>query len=149
MEIIYNIENINDVAKQLIANLTTKTILIYGDMGAGKTTIIKSIVKLLGSNDDVSSPTFSIVNEYEADNILIYHFDLYRIKNIEEAYSFGIEDYLFSDNWCLIEWPEKIESIVPIYYDRIDLVQNPDNSRTLKLNNKNEFNLKNMLSNQK
>ncbi len=149
MELIYNIENINDVAKQLIANLTTKTLLIYGHMGVGKTTLIKSIVKLLGSNDDVSSPTFSIVNEYEADNILIYHFDLYRIKEIEEAYNFGIEDYLFSDNWSIIEWPEKIENIVPIHYDRIDLVLNPDNSRTLKLNNKNEFNLKKTLSNQK
>ncbi|PKQ44151.1 tRNA (adenosine(37)-N6)-threonylcarbamoyltransferase complex ATPase subunit type 1 TsaE [Confluentibacter flavum] len=146
MEIIYNIENINEVAKQLIANVTTKTLLVYGDMGVGKTTLIKAIVKLLGSHDDVSSPTFSIVNEYEANNTLIYHFDLYRIKDVEELYNVGIEDYLFSDNWSIIEWPEKIENIVETPYDRIDLVLNPDNSRTLKLKNKNEFNLINMQS---
>ncbi|WP_100611559.1 tRNA (adenosine(37)-N6)-threonylcarbamoyltransferase complex ATPase subunit type 1 TsaE [Confluentibacter lentus] len=146
MEIIYNIEDINEVAKQLIDNLTTKTLLVYGDMGVGKTTLVKAIVKLLGSNDEVSSPTFSIVNEYEAKNILIYHFDLYRIKDVEELYNFGIEDYLFSDNWSIIEWPEKIEEIVPTYYDRIDLELNSDNSRTLKLKNKNEFNLINMQS---
>ncbi|MGE5944040.1 MAG: tRNA (adenosine(37)-N6)-threonylcarbamoyltransferase complex ATPase subunit type 1 TsaE [Flavobacteriales bacterium] len=149
MEIIYNIENINDVAKQLIANLTSKTLLIYGDMGVGKTTMVKAIAKLLGSHDDVSSPTFSIVNEYKANNISIYHFDLYRIKDVEELYNLGIEDYLFSDNWCIIEWPEKIENIVPTDYDRIDLELNSNNSRTLKLKNKNEFNLKTMQSGNK
>lgn len=146
LELIYNIENINEVAKQLINRVTTKTLLVYGDMGVGKTTLIKAIVKLLGSDDDVSSPTFSIVNEYEANNSLIYHFDLYRIKDVEELYNFGIEDYLFSENWSIIEWPDKIENIVPTHYDRIDLELNPDNSRTLKLKNKNEFNLINMQS---
>lgn len=149
MEIIYNIENIDEVAKQLIDNLTSRTLLVYGNMGVGKTTLIKSIVKLLGSNDEVSSPTFSIVNEYEANDILIYHFDLYRIKDVEELYNFGIEDYLFSDNWSIIEWPEKIENSVPIEYDRIDLELNFDNSRTLKLKIKNEFNLINMQSGNK
>lgn len=133
MEINYNIENINDVAKRLINNLTSKTLLIYGNMGVGKTTMVKAIAKLLGSYDDVSSPTFSIVNEYEANNIKIYHFDLYRIKEVEELYNLGIEDYLFSDNWSIIEWPEKIENMVPIHFDRIDLELNSDNSRTLKL----------------
>ncbi|WP_100615814.1 tRNA (adenosine(37)-N6)-threonylcarbamoyltransferase complex ATPase subunit type 1 TsaE [Confluentibacter citreus] len=146
MEIIYKIENINEVAQQLIANVTTKTLLFYGNMGVGKTTLIKAIVKLLGSDDDVSSPTFSIVNEYEAYNTLIYHFDLYRIKDVEELYNVGIEDYLFSDNWSIIEWPEKIENIVSTDYDRIELELNSDNSRTLKLKPKNEFNLKNMQS---
>lgn len=136
MEIIYNIENINDVAIKLINNFKTKTVLVYGHMGVGKTTLIKVIVKLLGSNDEVSSPTFSIVNEYKTDNFLIYHFDLYRIKNVEEIYNLGIEDYLFSDNWSIIEWPEQIENIVPLHYDRIDLELNSDNSRILKLNHK-------------
>lgn len=135
MEINYSIDNINEVANSLITNLKTKTILVYGDMGVGKTTLIKSIVKLLGSEDDVSSPTFSIVNEYEANDILIYHFDLYRIKDLEELYNFGIEDYLFSDNWSIIEWPEKVENILQIDYDRIYLKLNSDNSRTLILNN--------------
>lgn len=139
MEITYNIDNVNHVAIQLLNNLTTKTLLFYGDMGVGKTTLIKAIVKLLGSKNDVSSPTFSIINEYEADNRLIYHFDLYRIKHIEELYNLGIEEYFYSDNWIIIEWPEIIESIVPKYFDRIDISLNSDNSRTLKLNN-NEFN---------
>jgi|SRR5690606_41413539 len=102
-------------------------------MGVGKTTLIKSVVALLGSKDKVSSPTFSLVNEYEANNILIYHFDLYRIKDIDDLFNLGIEDYLFSDNWSIIEWPEKIENIVPINHDRIVIKINPDDSRTLIL----------------
>lgn len=136
LEIIYNIENINEVARRLINNLNTKTLLFYGDMGVGKTTLIKALVKTLGSNDEVSSPTFSIVNEYETnDNQFIYHFDLYRIKEVEELYNLGIEDYLFSNNWSIIEWPEKVEDIVPIKNDKIVIKLNSDNSRTLMLNN--------------
>ncbi|MBJ6368660.1 tRNA (adenosine(37)-N6)-threonylcarbamoyltransferase complex ATPase subunit type 1 TsaE [Snuella sp. CAU 1569] len=134
MEINYTLDDVNDVAKTLLQSVTSKTILLYGEMGVGKTTLIKALVKALGSNDDVSSPTFSIVNEYEAENGLLYHFDLYRIKDLEEAYNFGIEDYLFSNNWSIIEWPEKIETIVPEAHDRIELELNPDQSRTLKLN---------------
>jgi len=136
LEIIYNIENINEIARRLINNLNTKTLLFYGDMGVGKTTLIKALIKALGSNDEVSSPTFSIVNEYETnDNQFIYHFDLYRIKEVEELYNLGIEDYLFSNNWSIIEWPEKVEDIVPINHDRIVIKLNPDSSRTLMLNN--------------
>lgn len=136
LEIIYNIENINEVARRLINNLNTKTLLFYGEMGVGKTTLIKALVKALGSNDEVSSPTFSIVNEYETnDNQFIYHFDLYRIKEVEELYNLGIEDYLFSNNWSIIEWPEKVEDIVPIKNDKIVIKLNSDNSRTLMLNN--------------
>jgi tRNA threonylcarbamoyladenosine biosynthesis protein TsaE len=138
LEITYALNDIEKVAKQLIDSLASKTILMYGDMGVGKTTLIKAIVKLLGSQDDVSSPTFSIVNEYKGDSSLIYHFDLYRIKDIEEAYNFGIEDYLFSDNWSIIEWPELIENMVSIRFDRVDLELNADNTRTLKMNLKNQ-----------
>ena len=81
-------------------------------MGVGKTTLIKALVKALGSNDDVSSPTFSIVNEYKLNEQKIFHFDLYRINDLEEAYNFGIEDYLDSDNWIIIEWPDIIEPIL-------------------------------------
>lgn len=136
MEIIYNIENINEVARRLINILNTKTLLFYGEMGVGKTTLIKALVKALGSNDEVSSPTFSIVNEYETNgNQFIYHFDLYRIKEVEELYNLGIEDYLFSNNWSIIEWPEKVEDIVPIKNDKIVIKLNSDSSRTLILNN--------------
>lgn len=142
MEIIYTLENIDNIANQLIDRVSTKTLLLYGDMGVGKTTLIKALVKAIGSKDDVSSPTFSIVNEYKAKGHLIFHFDLYRVKNIEEAYNFGIEDYLFSDNWSIIEWPEVVLDILPEHYDRIYLTLNPDSSRTLKL----EIEKKNMQS---
>ncbi|MFB9057682.1 tRNA (adenosine(37)-N6)-threonylcarbamoyltransferase complex ATPase subunit type 1 TsaE [Mariniflexile ostreae] len=134
MEIKYTLNNVDHVAKQLVESVKSKTILIYGDMGAGKTTLIKAIVKALGSDDGVSSPTFSIVNEYEINKGMVYHFDLYRIPLLEDAYNFGIEDYIYSKEWCIIEWPQVIESILPEPFDRIDLEINPDNSRTLKLN---------------
>lgn len=107
MEINYTLKEIDSVAKQIISKVTSKTLLFYGDMGAGKTTLIKAIVAALGSQDEVSSPTFSLVNEYSADEGLIYHFDLYRIEDLEEAYNFGIEDYLDSSHWKLIESQKK------------------------------------------
>lgn len=134
MEINYTLSNLDQVAEQLIETISSKTILIYGDMGAGKTTLIKAIVKALGSHDEVSSPTFSIVNEYEIDNDKIYHFDLYRVKDLEEAYNFGIEDYIYSENWAIIEWPKIIETILPESFDSIYLEIKPDNSRILKMN---------------
>ncbi|MEP1488749.1 MAG: tRNA (adenosine(37)-N6)-threonylcarbamoyltransferase complex ATPase subunit type 1 TsaE [Algibacter sp.] len=133
MEIVYTLNELESVAKQLIENVSTKTLLLYGDMGVGKTTLIKAIVKALGCTDDVSSPTFSIVNEYKTVDSFIYHFDLYRINDIEEAYSFGIEDYLYSNNWSIIEWPDIAEDILPDRFNRIDLTLNDDKTRTLKL----------------
>lgn len=135
LEIIYELNEVDIVAKQLINNLKSKTILFYGDMGVGKTTLIKAIVKALGSNDEVSSPTFSIVNEYELNNDKVYHFDLYRIKDLEEAYNFGIEDYIYSKHWIIIEWPEKIEAILTEEVDIIDLKIASESKRDLKLNN--------------
>ncbi|GAA4270237.1 tRNA (adenosine(37)-N6)-threonylcarbamoyltransferase complex ATPase subunit type 1 TsaE [Hyunsoonleella aestuarii] len=135
MEISYSLDSIDDAANWIIKNVKTKTIFLYGEMGAGKTTLIKSIVKVLSSNDEVSSPTFSIVNEYESLNESIYHFDLYRIENIEEAYNFGIEDYIDSNNWIIVEWPNLIESLVD-NYDRVFINKNEDNSRTIRLENR-------------
>jgi len=86
----------------------------YGKMGAGKTTFIQAICKILGSDDNVTSPTFALINEYKtADSQSIFHFDFYRIKNLEEAFDLGYEYYFFSGNYCLIEWPELIESLLP------------------------------------
>lgn len=139
MEFKFSIEDIEQVADTVLKNTTSRILLFYGDMGVGKTTLIKSLSKQLGSSSRVSSPTFSIVNEYEIDHGLIYHFDLYRIKNEEEALNFGIEDYLFSDHWIFMEWPEKLGSFLPENFNAIELLLNEDGSRTLKLNTK--FNL--------
>ena len=131
MNINYTIDEVEQVAKQLINSTTTRTLLFYGDMGVGKTTLIKAIVKALGSTDDVSSPTFSIVNEYKLNEEKIFHFDLYRINDLEEAYNFGIEDYLDSDNWIIIEWPDIIEPILSGNENIIKLSIQSENQRQL------------------
>jgi tRNA threonylcarbamoyladenosine biosynthesis protein TsaE len=103
------------IVASAIINLTEthKLVAFYGQMGAGKTTLIKQICLQLGAIQDVSSPTFALVNEYETSNQnTLYHFDFYRIKNIEEVYDIGYEDYFYSSNLCLIEWPEHIEPLL-------------------------------------
>ena len=102
------------IAKEIIQNSTSKIILFHGDMGVGKTTLIKEICKILGTEDLISSPTFSIVNEYITSNDeTIFHFDFYRIDNEEEAYNIGVDDYFDSNLWCLIEWPSVVENLLP------------------------------------
>ncbi|RSK38702.1 tRNA (adenosine(37)-N6)-threonylcarbamoyltransferase complex ATPase subunit type 1 TsaE [Mangrovimonas spongiae] len=133
MDIIYTISDVEDIASQVLTHLKTRTILIYGEMGAGKTTFIKALVKRIGSQDEVSSPTYSIVNEYKCNGEKIFHFDLYRINNIDEAYDFGIEDYIYSDHWKIIEWPELIEQLVSDY-DTVAIKFNNINSRILSVN---------------
>ncbi|WP_051209958.1 tRNA (adenosine(37)-N6)-threonylcarbamoyltransferase complex ATPase subunit type 1 TsaE [Gelidibacter mesophilus] len=140
MEFNYRIEDIEKVAEGVLKNMTSKTLLFYGDMGVGKTTLIKVLSKQLGSISSVSSPTFSIVNDYEIDKGLIYHFDLYRIKNEEEALNFGIEEYLYSDQWIFVEWPEKLGNLIPENSNKIELLVNIDGSRTLKLTTQTNLN---------
>ncbi|MGC1203833.1 MAG: tRNA (adenosine(37)-N6)-threonylcarbamoyltransferase complex ATPase subunit type 1 TsaE [Flavobacteriaceae bacterium] len=134
LEITYDLNDLDDVANQVIDSLKSKILLFYGDMGVGKTTLIKAIIKALGSNDEVSSPSFSIVNEYELKGDKVYHFDLYRINDLEEAYNFGIEEYLYSNHWIIIEWPEVIEDILTDEIDIINLKIRSENKRNLKLN---------------
>ncbi|GAA4808303.1 tRNA (adenosine(37)-N6)-threonylcarbamoyltransferase complex ATPase subunit type 1 TsaE [Litoribaculum gwangyangense] len=134
MEISYKLNEIERVVDQLIKNLKTKTLLVQGSMGVGKTTLIKCLVRNLGSKDEVSSPTFSIVNEYSLNDGKIYHFDLYRINNLDEAYNLGIEDYLNSDHWKLIEWPDLIEPILNDDFDKISIEIDKEKNRILKLN---------------
>jgi len=98
-----------------------KIFLFYGDMGAGKTTFIKSLCAALGTDETVTSPTFSIVNEYRGKMAKIYHFDFYRLKKQDEALDMGYEEYFYSDNYCLIEWPEKIADLLPEHYIRVDI----------------------------
>ena len=113
MKIKFSLEKIDEIAKKVLQNSSTKIIIFSGQMGSGKTTLISSISKILGSNSTVSSPTFSIINEYELPNDKIYHFDFYRIKNYTEALDIGFEEYLKSDSWNFIEWPEKIYPLLP------------------------------------
>lgn len=134
MEIIFSLDEINQVAKKILQEKPSKVILFHGVMGVGKTTLIKALAKELGVNDATSSPTFSIVNEYQADdNLLLYHFDMYRLKSEIEALDMGIDDYLYSDNWCFIEWAEKIPNLLPEDYSTIHLSQSVDGKRNLRL----------------
>lgn len=133
LEITYALNDVDNVAEKLIKVVDSKTILLQGKMGVGKTTLVKSIAKALGSKEDVSSPTFSIVNEYEISEGLLYHFDLYRIKDIEEAYSFGIEDYLYTENWIVVEWPDVIKPILNDDFCEVFLEEITKKLRKLKV----------------
>lgn len=108
------INNLADAAAQIISAADTRTLwCFYGEMGAGKTTLIQAICKSLGVGAEVTSPTFSLVNEYTSTSgKTIYHFDFYRIRSIDEAYDIGYEDYFYSNNICLIEWPSQIEELL-------------------------------------
>ena len=132
MEILFSIEEIQQVAHKIISENPHKVILFHGEMGAGKTTVIKALAKELGVTQATSSPTFSLVNEYSTENNgLVYHFDVYRLKNESEALDFGIDDYLYSGNWCFIEWPEKIPNLLPDEYSEIFISVIPDGKRKI------------------
>ncbi|WP_391593112.1 tRNA (adenosine(37)-N6)-threonylcarbamoyltransferase complex ATPase subunit type 1 TsaE [Winogradskyella sp.] len=131
--ITYELEELNSVANKVLEYLNSKVIVINGMMGAGKTTLINALIKAMNSEDVATSPTFSIVNEYRLPNDRVYHFDFYRIETIEEAYNFGVEDYLNTDNWIFIEWAERVEELVPLDAQKIDIEILEDNKRTLKL----------------
>ena len=127
------LDEIDDVAKKLLKNVRSKTILFYGEMGVGKTTLISALVKALGGNVKATSPTFSIVNEYKVKNGIVYHFDFYRMNDVEEVFDIGIEDYLYSGHWNFIEWPEKIDVFLPNAVDILKLNRLKNGSRTLKM----------------
>lgn len=109
-----------------------KVFAFFGPMGVGKTTFIKALCNELGVIEIVTSPTFALVNEYQtAKGNIIYHFDFYRINKIEEAYDFGYEDYFYSDNYCFIEWPDKVAELLPEDVVFVQMIENEDGSRTI------------------
>ena len=134
MTFIYQENEIKKAVKFLLSDSgNQKILLFYGEMGVGKTTFIKAFCAALGVEDTVSSPTFSIVNEYQSTKGIIYHFDFYRLKNQTEALDLGLEEYLDSGNYCLIEWPEKIPDLLPENYVHISLKIRPDQQRKLTI----------------
>lgn len=132
-----HLNNLENIAQDILYELKEhKIIAFYGEMGAGKTTLIKSICKKLGVTDAVSSPTFSIMNQYEANNSHIYHFDFYRINNQSEAFDLGYENFFFpldgDKNYCFIEWPEKVQSLLPVNHAEIHISSN-NQARQIKM----------------
>lgn len=133
-----SINQLPEAADKFVSTMGDETVYaFYGEMGAGKTTFINALSRRLGvEDDDTNSPSFAIINEYRSDTTaeLIYHFDLYRLENLEEALEIGVEDYFDSGALCFIEWPERIADILPDDTVRVDIRVNPDNSRDIIIN---------------
>lgn len=135
MEItIRSLEEIHDAARRFIEMMGDNTVFaMYGKMGAGKTTFTKAVCECLGVEDVINSPTFAIVNEYRSTSgELIYHFDFYRIKKLEEVYDMGYEDYFYSGALCFIEWPELVEELLPIEAVKVTIEEQEDGSRIVR-----------------
>lgn len=129
-----DLDGLDALAKTLIAFAGDVRIwLIFGEMGAGKTTLIKALCGVLGVEDTVSSPSFSIVNEYPLGEASVYHFDFYRIRNEQEAFEIGTEEYFYSGAYCFVEWPEKIPSLIPSSYVALKIAGGNYNERTIAI----------------
>ncbi|MBC8754931.1 tRNA (adenosine(37)-N6)-threonylcarbamoyltransferase complex ATPase subunit type 1 TsaE [Kordia sp. YSTF-M3] len=131
----YNLSEIEAIAAGILAASKYKIIAFHGEMGVGKTTLIKVLAKQLGITELTNSPTFSIVNEYRSADAIIYHFDCYRIEDEIEAYDIGIEDYLYSDAWCFIEWPERIKNLLPNEITKVHIKKINEQLRSIHLKN--------------
>lgn len=129
----YDLSEIDTVAANIIPQLKHPVVLFKGSLGAGKTTLIKSLSQQLGVKDAISSPTFSLVNEYKTATHPVYHFDMYRLNDESEAMDFGIEEYFYSNSFCFVEWPEKIPSLIPKKHSLIEIQMDSPSIRTLKI----------------
>ena len=131
----YGLNKIDEISQLIIDKIkTVKTIMLRGELGSGKTTLVKSVLKKMGINDCVTSPTFSIVNEYDFSENIIYHFDLYRIEKIEELDIIGFEDYIYSQNICFIEWPEIVLNNIDLKYLDIEIRYLGEDKREIIIN---------------
>ena len=133
---IESLEKIHEAAHEFVAAIDDYTVFAFnGEMGAGKTTFIKAICEELGVDDVTNSPSFAIINEYRSDTTaeLIYHFDCYRLENEAEAEEMGVEDYFYSGALCFIEWPERVEMLLPDDTVEVDIAENEDGSRSVEL----------------
>jgi len=135
MEIEFDISNIDTVAEAILRNVHSKIVLFSGSMGSGKTTLIGALIKSLGSPDLVSSPTFALMNEYQGRDSKIYHYDFYRIKNLEEALDIGFDEFIEEDAWNLVEWPGLIVGILPHEYVTIEISKVTDTKRKISVKN--------------
>jgi tRNA threonylcarbamoyladenosine biosynthesis protein TsaE len=134
MEVVFSLDELERVAQEIIAQNPNKVLLFNGEMGVGKTTLIKKLCSLLGVEGTTSSPTFSLVNEYKTTtNQIVYHFDCYRLKSETEALDMGIDEYLYSGNWCFIEWSEKIKDLIPEVHSVVNIKLQADGKRLLEL----------------
>ena len=131
----YSLNKIDEISQLIIDKIkTVKIIMLRGELGSGKTTLVKSVLKKMGINDCVTSPTFSIVNEYDFSENIIYHFDLYRIEKIEELDIIGFEDYIYSQNICFIEWPEIVLNNIDLKYLDIEIRYLGEDKREIIIN---------------
>ena len=136
-ELVFHAKRLHDLdgiaARILKAAENQRIMAFYGQMGVGKTTLIRTMCRGLGVMTEVTSPTFALVNEYSSGDGPVFHFDFYRINRISEALDFGIDEYFDSGSWCLIEWPEKVEELLPESIVRVILNENPDGSRSIRV----------------
>ena len=137
-EVTFEINNIEESSKvsELLIDWRdySNIVAFYGNMGAGKTTLIKNLCAKLGVQDEVNSPTFALVNEYQTENLdSVFHFDFYRIKSLEEVFDIGYEDYFYGGNLCLLEWPELIDPLMPEHFIKVEItLGDTDTSRKIK-----------------
>lgn len=135
MQAQFSLDEIREVAKRILKQSTSKTLCFYAEMGAGKTTLIKALVQELDGSDIASSPTFGIVNQYHKEDgeLLAYHFDFYRLEDETEALDLGFEDYLIQETWIFIEWPEKVQNLLPKETTNIFIELVDDKTRKLRI----------------
>ncbi len=132
-EITYKLRDLPDVVDTIFPQLDSKIVLLFGELGVGKTTLLQAICEQLGTTDKIRSPTFAIVHEYGSTNGPIYHLDCYRIDTVAALENLGVNEYLDSGNWVFVEWPEKLISLITDNYVSLRLSRNANNTRTLNL----------------